>query len=515
MVSHDAVIRPTGLESITSVQGSAVAQTRALLRIRALLAVAMAATFVLALKTATASATTYTVNILDDSNGNGDCSVRDAINAANGVPTSGSTCTIAGTGNDAIQFSVSGTITVSSNLPTVTGSLTLIGPITLTRQTAKGEGTPPIEVIEVESTATLNLQNITIANSGNGANIGTGSGCIANRGILVVTNSTFSNNSGDFNEFGPGCISNAGTATVTNSTFSGNRDDGSLDNSGILNVTDCTFSGNVGRGNAALSNQGTATVTGSTFVSNGGGGETGSGAGAIGNGGTLTVTNTTFSANGSPTAGGAIRNVGSNPAIITNCTFSDNRADSSPGGAISGSANIKSSIFASNTSGVPNSGSCYGSITDAGYNIADDSSCGFSKTGSANNGDNVDPMLSSAGLANNGGPTETIALSTGSPAIDAIPVTDCTDQSGNPIRTNQRNMPRPDAHENVCDIGAYEVQDATVAQTFGGTPGKPNCHGVSVSALTHQYGNLNAAASSLGFPSVRALQNDITAYCNG
>jgi uncharacterized repeat protein (TIGR03803 family) len=54
-----------------------------------------------------------------------------------------------------------------------------------------------------------------------------------------------------------------------------------------------------------------------------------------------------------------------------------------------------------------------------------------------------------------------------------------------------------------------------VPVTFAGTPGKPNCHGKSVSALAQQYGGLNAAAAALGYPSVNALQDAITAYCGG
>jgi hypothetical protein len=48
---------------------------------------------------------------------------------------------------------------------------------------------------------------------------------------------------------------------------------------------------------------------------------------------------------------------------------------------------------------------------------------------------------------------------------------------------------------------------------FAGTPGTPNCHGQSVSALTQQYGNINAAAKSLGYSSVQVLQDAITAFC--
>lgn len=48
---------------------------------------------------------------------------------------------------------------------------------------------------------------------------------------------------------------------------------------------------------------------------------------------------------------------------------------------------------------------------------------------------------------------------------------------------------------------------------FAGTPGKADCVGVSVAALVRQYGGLNAAAASLHYPSVRALQQAIMAFC--
>jgi len=48
---------------------------------------------------------------------------------------------------------------------------------------------------------------------------------------------------------------------------------------------------------------------------------------------------------------------------------------------------------------------------------------------------------------------------------------------------------------------------------FAGMPGKPNCFGQSVWALARQYGGLNAAASVLGYPSVRALQKAILEFC--
>jgi probable HAF family extracellular repeat protein len=51
------------------------------------------------------------------------------------------------------------------------------------------------------------------------------------------------------------------------------------------------------------------------------------------------------------------------------------------------------------------------------------------------------------------------------------------------------------------------------ATAFAGTPGTPNCHGKSVSALVREFGGPEAAASTLGFPSVQALQEAIRAFC--
>jgi hypothetical protein len=94
------------------------------------------------------------------------------------------------------------------------------------------------------------------------------------------------------------------------------------------------------------------------------------------------------------------------------------------------------------------------------------------------------------------------------PQADVIPFGDCTDQASPPnrINTDQRGALRPDAGEVNCDIGAYEFQDFA---------GQPNCHGESVSTLAHQFGNIKAAATALGFPSVAALQNAISISCGG
>jgi len=46
-----------------------------------------------------------------------------------------------------------------------------------------------------------------------------------------------------------------------------------------------------------------------------------------------------------------------------------------------------------------------------------------------------------------------------------------------------------------------------------GTPGQPDCHGETISGLAEQFGSVPAAASALGFSSVKALQNSFRAFC--
>lgn len=54
-----------------------------------------------------------------------------------------------------------------------------------------------------------------------------------------------------------------------------------------------------------------------------------------------------------------------------------------------------------------------------------------------------------------------------------------------------------------------------MATAFSGSIGQGSCRGQSVSPLVQQYGSLAAAAASLGYPSTKALQDAIAAYCGG
>jgi hypothetical protein len=82
--------------------------------------------------------------------------------------------------------------------------------------------------------------------------------------------------------------------------------------------------------------------------------------------------------------------------------------------------------------------------------VGSDSSC----TGFTGSGDlvDVDPLLGP--LQDNGGPTFTMALGTGSPAIDAADDGVCASSAVKGV--DQRGLPRPGGPH--CDIGAFEVQ---------------------------------------------------------
>ncbi len=94
---------------------------------------------------------------------------------------------------------------------------------------------------------------------------------------------------------------------------------------------------------------------------------------------------------------------------------------------------------------------CAGTLTSQGFNIVSTPNCTITGPFSQ-----VDPLLGP--LQNNGGPTLTHALLSGSPAIDAGETPNCTDNLGAPIATDQRGLQRP-ANGGIslrCDIGAFE-----------------------------------------------------------
>ncbi len=264
-----------------------------------------------------------------------------------------------------------------------------------------------------------------------------GGGVYNDGGTLTMMNGTLSNNT-DANPLNGAAIysTNSGSLTIDSSVVSGNTAPGIYGAGGTVTLSNSTVSGNSETG--ILNQFGTVTITNSTISNNNQG---------IGSNGTLTVVNTTVSANTGP---GIVNNIGT--ATVTHSTVVGQTAVN--GIVINsrddGTLNLTNSVIADWGSGRACAGA--GTVTSLGHNLTNDDTCGLSPA----SGDlpNTDPLLGP--LADNGGPTQTHALLAGSPAIDAIPLADCTDPDGNPVTTDQRGVSRPQGVG--CDIGAFELE---------------------------------------------------------
>src|SRR5262249_40354471 len=58
---------------------------------------------------------------------------------------------------------------------------------------------------------------------------------------------------------------------------------------------------------------------------------------------------------------------------------------------------------------------------------------------------------------------------------------------------------------------SFSLSGETIPEA--GTPGQSNCHGQSISAVARQFGDVPAAASALGFSSVKDLQGALKTFC--
>ena len=367
----------------------------------------------------------------------------------------------------------------STGLPVITANVTIQGNgATITRSTASG--TAAFRLLDVASGGSLTISSLTLNNGlANGGQ--QGGGAIFSHGSLTVSTSTFTNNSSPSTTgTSGGAINSSGTLNVTTSLFSGTsaQEGGGVFNQSLATITDSTFSGNnatIYGGGALLNAAGSETVAGDTFVSN-----KGPGGGAIDNDTSLSISDSTFNGNtAGGNGGGAVENFGQ--TTITQSTLD---ANTSPYGADilnyrGYTLAISQSIVGDGLQGA----NCDASapISDGGYNIDSGSSCGFSM--SNHSLPNTAPDLDA--LASNGGPTQTMALAPGSPALDAIPpsVTGC---SGG---TDQRGIARPQG--SGCDVGAYELvvtstdtQPPTVPTGLIATTVTSNSVGLSWSAST-------------------------------
>ena len=365
-------------------------------------------TLFLALCTAAVASNTWYVDGVDG-NDNNNCKSRQ-----HACKTIGHAISLASSG-DSVKVAAA---TYKENL-TIGINLKIVG---ASVKTTIIDGGRAGTVVAVASGADVTLLDLTIRN-GLERSTRYGGGGIYNQGKLTIGRSTISGNEVDVSRFlsrGGGGIYNRGKLTIGGSTISGNRvttpyngsgvaQGGGIFNAGTVSLNDSTVSGNsatqFGDQNCVM------TYGGGIFVQ----------------GGTLTLNNSTLSGNYALGCEGV-----------------------GYGGGIYGSVILQNSIVANS----PYGGNCDGTMTSNGYNLSSDNTCNFDKTGDLNN---TDPVLGQ--LGNYGGPTQTIPLLSGSPAIDAGNPNGCTDGNGHLLKTDQRGRPRPD-HEDSggCDMGAYERQ---------------------------------------------------------
>lgn len=411
-----------------------------------------------------AGASTLLVTTLEDElNQDGDCSLREAIEAAN-TNLNVDAC---GTGTvltDTITFALPGTTTVTSELAISAG-----GPLVIDGNgKVICDGASSTRIFLVEAGAELTLNNLSITNGSTTSN----GGGIYNSGSLVIKHCTISGNQ-TWGEAGHGGgIFNSGELLMIDSTLSLNiswKDRGggiynmgtlSLAYSDVLSNTAYHDGGGIYQEQGTLTLEhvnasnniaefsggginiytGTITITSSLLTNN----QALYGAGVNNQSGVLSIKNSTLSNNYAEYDGGGLYDQGT--TSIVNSTLAYNAAGYFGGGLRSNiPITIINSIIAHNVGS-----DCYVMAVEGGHNISSDDTCQFDPANSSMF--NTDPRLGV--LQDNGGPTRTFALLVDSPAIDAGDNTQC-------LHIDQRNIPRPqDGNRDgslVCDIGAYEL----------------------------------------------------------
>jgi hypothetical protein len=392
--------------------------------------------------------------------------------------------TNATSGNDTISFGVTGTLELESALPTLNASVAIQGPganqLTVARDSASSTD---FDIFTVDGAAAVQISGLTLTGATNSA--------IVNSGTLTVSESTLSGNRSQ----GGGAIDNSGSLTVIDSTLSGNTAwggyGGAIDNGGSVVIRNSTLSGNSAMGTASdapppvqiIVTDGMAPPPPPASTATPGVG------GAI-YGGVVTISNSTIANNtavggsasdywytyftddypaypftiyedvyydtGADAAGGALDAA---QLSVDHCTIAGNEATGGSGssysglgygGGIAGSARVYDTILADN--GADTGADLYGSMISLGHNLIGSSAdgSGYAPTDILD----VSPMLGS--LQNNGGPTQTVALLAGSPAIDA------GDNTSAPA-SDQRGPGFARIIGGGIDIGAFELQTISPA----------------------------------------------------
>ncbi len=326
------------------------------------------------------------------------------------------------------------------------------------------------------SAGRLNVRDSAILS--NESDGGAGGAGIYSSGAVTITGSRFHGNVAMNDGDGGGLQTNGGTALIQHSQFVSNTAGygGAIDNDNALSLTliNSQLTDNLGiedGGAMDIDSGAIQTFISDTFAYNrspfGNGG-------AIWNNSQLTVRDSLFYGNvagvgdiSNTENGGAIYH-SSGALTLTNSTLYNNRADLGGGLYIGAPLTATNNTLVSNTAVITDSGgnlyldsavaklknnivaggspvNCAfnaGTLTSLGHNLESANTCGLTAGGDLTN---TNPLLGA--LGNFGGPTLSLALPLGSPAINQ------GDNNGCPA-TDQRGGARP--FNAICDIGAIE-----------------------------------------------------------
>lgn len=410
-----------------------------------------------------------------------DCSLREAVTAANATPES-DTIVFSSLFNTAQTITLGGTDLIIS-----APGVTITGP-GADKLTVSGNSASRVFTNNTAAVSTISNLRITGGTGASTVQSGRGGAVYNNAGTLTLLNLIITNNTAA----NGGAANNAGTAT--------------------LNIVNCVLSNNVvtGAGGALQNFSGNTTnIVGSTIASNTSN-STITGGGGIQANGTVSISNSTF-ANNTATggSGGAIYFNGTS-MTLNNVTISGNTATSTSNGINKTTANplsIRNSIVAVNPGGT--NPDVTGAYASQGNNII--GNVGTSTGWVASDQQNVNPMLGAFGA--NAGLGDTFLPMPGSPAIDAGNncVVDLSCPAGNPtvaLAVDQRGIARP--ANSTVDIGAVEAANARIRGRVASSSGLAVKN--AWVEVVYPFGTLVARTNGLGIYFVDGVQvgNSVT-----
>jgi len=317
-----------------------------------------------------------------------------------------------------------------------------LAPITIDNQQPQFitvSGNNSFRIFKLVDSAVVIINNLTISGGKSSDGLGGGAFYMGASSTLTLNGITLNNNNSTSNG-GAIYMNNSGTLNITNSTISGNTSQVNgggiyVNFSGTLNLRSSTISGNAatGSGGGIFNNtSGTINATNNTINGNSASGD----GGGIYNAATLTSNNNTVTSNSANAGGGIYNNF---TGTLNSSIVALNTATSGDGNDILGRGDRGTAFTGT-----------YNLIGNA------DGSAGLAPA-SNQLGSTISPINPQIGpLANNGGPTLTRALLSGSRAID---------KGNSPgLIVDQRGLPRPVDNLSITntgdgsDVGSYEVQ---------------------------------------------------------